>query len=77
MSDAAYRKACPVWANMPAILSAYPMAVDMTAATGVKYEVDHVIPLMHPLVCGLHVEGNLRVITKKANASKGNRWSIQ
>lgn len=36
--------------------------------------VDHIVPLQHPLVCGLHVEHNLRVMEPGANAMKGNRY---
>ena len=45
----------------------------MTSQTGIKHEVDHIIPLQSPFVCGLHVEYNLQVITAKMNRSKGNK----
>ena len=35
--------------------------------------VDHIVPLQSPLVCGLHVHDNLRVILAVDNASKANR----
>jgi hypothetical protein len=41
--------------------------------TGQKWEVDHIVPLQSPLVCGLHNEFNLRVITRFENRSKNNR----
>jgi hypothetical protein len=31
-------------------------------------------PLNHPLVCGLHCEHNLQLLTREANAAKRNRW---
>jgi len=46
---------------------------DISSATGIKHEVDHVIPLVSEEVCGLHVWWNMRVITEFENRSKGNK----
>lgn len=60
--------AMPAWADLRAIESLYADA----ARQGL--EVDHVIPLKNKEVCGLHVAGNLRLLTKLENQRKGNRW---
>lgn len=37
------------------------------------FEVDHVVPLKHPLVCGLHVWANLQLLNRAENRKKNNR----
>lgn len=36
--------------------------------------VDHIIPLNHPRVCGLHVPWNLRELPSASNFARGNAW---
>lgn len=68
------RSATPKWANIEAMTAFYEQAQLFTNLTGIKYQVDHVIPLQSPYVCGLHCEDNLAVITADENVKKGNRW---
>lgn len=42
---------------------------------GPDYELDHIVPLKHPLVCGLHVPWNLRVVLRTTNARKRNTFA--
>jgi hypothetical protein len=69
-------RAMPKWANRFFISEIYHLAKLRTAVTGIKFHVDHVIPLRGSEVCGLHVENNLTVITAKRNIEKGNKFYV-
>lgn len=70
---AAQKRATPSWANSHYIALFYEMAKLERQRLGVHVEVDHIVPLQSPLVCGLHCEHNLQLLTRKANRSKCNR----
>jgi hypothetical protein len=61
--------ATPKWANQIAIKEIYKNCPE-------GYHVDHIVPLQHPLVCGLHCEFNLQHLTAHDNLSKGNKFII-
>lgn len=65
--------ATPAWANEDAILAVYTKAKRLQEVTGVKYDVDHIVPLRGKAVCGLHWEGNLQVLMASENRRKSNR----
>jgi hypothetical protein len=72
--NAAKLKATPKWANHFFIEEAYQLAALRTKITGFQWHVDHIVPLQSKLVCGLHVEHNLRVIPAMENQKKFNKW---
>jgi hypothetical protein len=57
-------------------LRMYEMAVMLEEATGIEYNVDHMIPLKGHLVCGLHVASNLQVIPESLNREKCNKFVL-
>ena len=73
--NATKKKAYPKWANQFFISEIYGLAALRTRVTGIKWHVDHIVPLKNSLVCGLHCESNLQVIPARYNMSKGNRFS--
>lgn len=69
-------QATPMWADARVNEHIYVQCAQLSADTGGRFEVDHIVPLDNKLVCGLHVETNLRIITKSHNCSKKNRFVI-
>jgi len=67
------KQAMPSWAKQGYIDLFYKLAVIEAARIGAAVEVDHIVPLQSDLVCGLHCEDNLQLLTRKVNMSKGNR----
>ena len=70
-------QATPRWVDLKEIEKFYEEAHQLTESTGIKYEVDHIIPLVHADVSGLHVPWNLQIITKEENLRKSNSFSPQ
>ena len=66
-------RATPAWANHARIAALYECAKHVSRITGVKYHVDHIVPLQSPLVCGLHVEHNLQLLPASDNVRKHNK----
>jgi 5-methylcytosine-specific restriction endonuclease McrA len=63
---AAKLRAVPPWAETDLIEVVYAKAREF------GLEVDHIVPLQHPLVCGLHVWHNLQLLHESENAKKKN-----
>lgn len=72
--QAAKLKATPCWltkVHLELMQMMYKKAAYLTEVTGIKWTVDHIIPLNGKNVRGLHVPWNLRVIPGSENFSKG------
>tara|TARA_R110000823_G_scaffold199628_6_gene330715 strand:+ start:1090 stop:1602 length:513 start_codon:yes stop_codon:yes gene_type:complete len=61
----------PVWSETENIKGVY------LEAQRQQMQVDHIIPLKGKLVSGLHVWGNLQLLTPKDNHSKGNKFDVE
>jgi hypothetical protein len=63
----------PKWADLEKIKLFYIEADRLTKETGIRHEVDHIIPLQGKNVSGLHVHHNLQILTRSKNRSKQNK----
>lgn len=66
--------ATPTWANKEKIGEIYRQADFMRQLSGMDYEVDHIVPITSKIVCGLHCEHNLQIITAEENMKKKNLY---
>ena len=66
-------KATPKWADRSKIKNIYQECIAKTKLSGIKYEVDHIVPLKGKNVSGLHVHWNLAIIKAVENRSKSNK----
>jgi hypothetical protein len=71
------RAKTPAWADREKMNEIYNEAKNLTETTGIVHEVDHIIPINHPLVTGLHVPENLQILPMFDNRSKGNKFDLQ
>lgn len=71
-------KATPSWLSEDQLLEIkllYLFVAERRKITGLKLQIDHIVPLQGENVCGLHVPWNLQVLTASENSSKGNRFT--
>jgi hypothetical protein len=65
-------QATPSWADLQLISDIYDFAAFRSRREGIKYHVDHVLPLKGENVCGLHIENNLVILPATENIRKSN-----
>ena len=67
------RMATPSWVDREQLQAVYDECKRLESETGIRHDVDHIIPLRGKNVCGLHVPWNLRAIPRTENQKKSNR----
>ena len=78
--QAAKLKRTPSWLTEDDIWmmqETYSLAKLREECTGIKWHVDHIIPLQGKLVSGLHTPHNLQVITAVSNLTKSNKYAVE
>jgi hypothetical protein len=70
-------QAFPKWANREKMNAIYREARRLEKEDGIQRHVDHIIPLVHPLVSGLHCEFNLEILKAAENMAKHNHFEIE
>ena len=76
---AAQLERIPAWSNdddLKAIKKIYARCRRINKLTGIKHQVDHVIPLQGDSISGLHHSTNLAIIPAALNISKNNKWEF-
>lgn len=68
------KNATPFWADLEAIRQIYLECQKVSEETGIKHEVDHIIPLQGKNVSGLHVHYNLQILPAEQNRQKSNKY---
>jgi hypothetical protein len=66
----------PPWVRPADFKEFAKRAAWLTTVTGVKHVIDHIVPVSHPLVCGLTVPWNMQVIDEGLNQRKGNKLHL-
>ena len=77
VNKAKRRRARPPWMKARELVPMQREARRRSLESGVVHHVDHIIPLIHPLICGLDVPWNLRVVPADENRRKGNRIDLE
>ena len=65
----------PPWVDLKELRAMKARAAWETTMSGKLHVLDHIVPVTHPLVCGLTVPWNLRIVPWDTNLSKSNEFS--
>lgn len=70
---ATQKRATVPWSNNKAIEQYYLFARYFTEEFGIQWDMDHVVPMRSPIVCGFHSEHNMTFMPAAWNNAKSNK----
>ena len=73
--DEKVKSGTPAWADESEMRMSYELS-DVLSRGGVRFHVDHIVPIRGKSASGLHVQSNMRVIPGYLNRQKGNRLTV-
>lgn len=70
------KDAKPKWYETDLVKQLYLKRNELRDLWGMVLHVDHIIPIDHKLVCGLHCWNNLQILEGGLNSSKSNHYDV-
>lgn len=70
-------KSMPEWCDRNEMRRLEALAARLSLQTGVPHELNHIVPITHPNVCGLTVPWNMEIITRYQNNKISNCFDLR
>lgn len=71
------KRATPSWADQHAIRKVYDERERLEKSMNMPLEIIHDIPLKGRIVCGLHVDYNISIVSRSLSRLRGNRFNAK
>lgn len=66
--------ATPPWVIHKEMLALQAEKIRISKQSGIRHVLDHIVPLNHPMVCGLNVPWNIQIVPHWHNSRKSNTY---
>ena len=69
------KRSTPPWVDTTRIRNLYQKTTELNSKyQGLGFVVHHIIPISHPLVCGLHTIDNMEIVSKTRKKQLGRKF---
>ena len=68
--------ATPPWVKHKEMMALHEEKLRITKSSGIRHVLDHIVPLNHPMVCGLNVPWNIQIVPYWHNSRKSNTFNF-